>query len=104
MGRSWHAIGSYLANLAKWPDIVDRVKRSYSIGEAKTQLSRLVAEAERGDEVELRRGKTPVARLVASPMVGAPRRAPGALAGQIELADDFDVLPDDVARALGIVD
>jgi prevent-host-death family protein len=79
------------------------VKRSYSIGEAKTNLSRLVAEAERGEVVELRRGKVPVARLVPAPAPIA-RRQPGALAGQIDIADDFDSLPADVARALGIVD
>jgi antitoxin (DNA-binding transcriptional repressor) of toxin-antitoxin stability system len=80
------------------------MKRSYSIGEAKTNLSKLVAQAEAGEHVELRRGKTPVARLVPVPPPTAPRRAPGALAGQIKIGDDFDVLPDDVARALGLID
>jgi antitoxin (DNA-binding transcriptional repressor) of toxin-antitoxin stability system len=79
------------------------MKRSYSIGEAKTQLSKLVAEAERGEPVELRRGKVPVALLVPTPPAGA-RRKPGALADRIAFADDFDALPDDVARALGLVD
>jgi prevent-host-death family protein len=80
------------------------MKRSYSIGEAKTNLSKLVAEVERGELVELRRGKTPVARLVPAPPPSAHRRKPGALKGQIEYPDDFDSLPDDVARALGIID
>lgn len=31
-----------------------------SISEAKTQLSKLVARAEQGEEVTIRRGKTPV--------------------------------------------
>lgn len=64
-----------------------------SISEAKTQLSRLVARAERGEEVTIRRGDTPVARLVA---IGAPPvsldSAFGALRGQIVIADDFDEL------------
>jgi antitoxin (DNA-binding transcriptional repressor) of toxin-antitoxin stability system len=58
----------------------------FTIGEAKTHLSKLVALAERGEEVELRRGATPVARLV--PIVAAGKgRRPGALAGKIELAE-----------------
>lgn len=79
------------------------MKRSYSIGEAKTNLSKLVAEAESGEHVELRRGQTPVVTLV--PVRPATvHRQPGALAGQIEMAEDFDGWPEDVARALGILD
>jgi antitoxin (DNA-binding transcriptional repressor) of toxin-antitoxin stability system len=78
--------------------------RTFSIGEAKTNLSKLVALAEQGERVELRRGPKPVVRLVALPGSDAVRRKPGALKGRIELADDFDVWPEDVARALGIDD
>lgn len=92
-----------MAKLAKQAASLGQVKHSYSIGEAKTQLSRLVAEAERGEPVELRRGKTPVARLVPVPPADR-RRSPGALSGRIELASDFDALPEDVARALGVID
>ena len=77
---------------------------TFSIGEAKTNLSKLVALAERGESVELRRGRQPVARLVALPKPGAARRSPGALAGRIRLAEDFDAWPEDVARALGVED
>jgi antitoxin (DNA-binding transcriptional repressor) of toxin-antitoxin stability system len=76
---------------------------TFSIGEAKTQLSKLVAMAERGEEVELRRDQTPVARLVPVPR-SAARREPGAFAGRVTIAEDFDVLPEDVGRALGIED
>jgi antitoxin (DNA-binding transcriptional repressor) of toxin-antitoxin stability system len=79
------------------------VQHSFSIGEAKTQLSKLVALAERGEPVELRRGKTPVARLMPLPPARA-KREPGALQGRVFMADDFDVWPDDVARALGMLD
>ena len=78
--------------------------RAYTIGEAKTNLSKLVALAERGESVELRRGRQPVARLVPLPKPGAARREPGALAGRIRLAEDFDSWPADVARALGVED
>lgn len=78
--------------------------RSFSIGEAKTNLSKLVALAERGERVELRRGRQPVAQLVALPRPGAEQRKPGALAGRIKIAADFDALPADVERVLGIRD
>jgi prevent-host-death family protein len=63
-----------------------------SIHEAKTQFSRLVARAEAGEEIVVRRGATPVAKIVA---YHAPttRRRPGALKGQIEIAADFDETP-----------
>jgi antitoxin (DNA-binding transcriptional repressor) of toxin-antitoxin stability system len=81
-----------------------RVTRTFSIGEAKTNLSKLVALAEQGERVELRRGKQPVAQLVALPASGAVLRKPGALAGRIVMAEDFDAWPSDVAAALGIDD
>ncbi len=60
--------------------------RTFSIGEAKTNLSKLIALAEEGENVELRRGQEPVARLVPLPKSGTVRRKPGALAGRIRLA------------------
>ena len=64
-----------------------------SISEAKTQLSKLVARAERGEKVTIRRGNTPVVRLVAIDPPPASTRSPlGALSGQIWIADDFDEL------------
>lgn len=77
---------------------------SYTIGEAKTNLSKLIAEVERGEPVEIRRGKTPVAKLVPVAPAAKPLRKPGALKGKIKIADDFDTWPDDIARALGIID
>lgn len=93
-----------LANLAKHAGNLGWVKRSYSIGEAKTNLSKLIADVERGEPVEIRRGQVPVAQLVPVAPPKQVRRSPGALKGQIHIPDDFDDLPDDVARALGIVD
>ena len=77
---------------------------SFTIGEAKTNLSRLIALAEQGETVEVRRGKEPVVRLVALPRAGGVRRHPGALAGKIALAEDFGAWPEDVAAALGMGD
>jgi prevent-host-death family protein len=67
------------------------VSEAVSISEAKTQLSKLVARAERGEEVTIRRGDKPVAKLVAVDPAPASRRpAVGALHGQIWIADDVD--------------
>lgn len=77
---------------------------TFTIGEAKTNLSKLIALAEEGERVELRRGPRPVAQLVALPKSGETRREPGALAGRIKVAEDFDSWPEDVARALGVRD
>ncbi len=66
------------------------------IHEAKTQFSKLVARAEAGEEVVVRRGATPVAKIVAYHAPTAPR-VPGALKGRISIADDFDETPPDFA-------
>jgi prevent-host-death family protein len=65
-----------------------------SIHEAKTQFSRLVARAEAGEEIIVRRGPKPVAKIVAYRPPTAPRK-PGGLEGQIWIADDFDDTPPD---------
>jgi antitoxin (DNA-binding transcriptional repressor) of toxin-antitoxin stability system len=84
--------------------MVRLLTRTFSIGEAKTNLSKLVTLAEQGERVELRRGKQPVVQLVPLPAHGHARRKPGALAGQISMAEDFDTWPEDVARSLGAID
>jgi prevent-host-death family protein len=63
-----------------------------SIHDAKTHFSRLIARAEAGEEIIVRRGATPVAKIVAYHAPTTPR-APGALKGQIEIAADFDATP-----------
>lgn len=68
-----------------------------SIYEAKSHLSQLIAQVERtGEEVIIRRHNVPVARLVPYRPVVQPRQL-GGWEGQVEIADDFDLLPDDVA-------
>jgi prevent-host-death family protein len=63
-----------------------------SIHEAKTQFSRLVARAEAGEEIVVRRGAKPVAKIVAYHAPTTPRR-PGALKDRLVIADDFDETP-----------
>jgi prevent-host-death family protein len=71
-----------------------------TIHEAKTHLSKLLAQVEAGEEVVIARGKNAIARIVPiSPP--AKKRVPGWLAhtlppGKDPLADGFwDPLPDD---------
>ncbi len=67
--------------------------------EAKTRLSELVAEAERGGEVILTRHGVPVARLVAFQQA-APRRRFGAMKGRARTGNTFlDPLPDEELAA-----
>jgi len=66
--------------------------------EAKTQLSRLVDLAAGGEEVIIQRSGRPVARLVPVQRRRPVAEAFGALRGEIELADDFDELPAELAE------
>jgi prevent-host-death family protein len=73
--------------------VSDCMSEPVSISEAKTQLSKLIARAERGEEVTIRRGNKAVARLVAIDSPPSNARSPiGALEGQIWISDDFDEL------------
>jgi prevent-host-death family protein len=67
-----------------------------NIFEAKTQLSKLIAMAESGEEVVIARAGKPVARLTQF----KPEKRPivfGLMKGKIWVADDFDApLPDEV--------
>lgn len=63
-----------------------------NIHQAKTQFSRLVERAEKGEEIVIGRAGKPVARLVAyEPTV--ERRKPGVWKGKVRLAVDFDDTP-----------
>lgn len=66
------------------------VKDAVTITEAKAHLSALVARAERGEVIIVRRGKKAVAKIVAlEPTDRLRRPVVGALRGQIWIADDF---------------
>lgn len=67
-----------------------------NIYDAKTQLSRLIEEAEAGNDVIIARGGKPVARLTR--MVEPKRKLRfGVLKGKIKVAEDFDApLPSDI--------
>jgi antitoxin (DNA-binding transcriptional repressor) of toxin-antitoxin stability system len=56
---------------------------------------------QKGNEVILAKAGKPVAQLIAIRGPANPR-TPGSMAGQIWIAPDFDVLPDDMAEVFGI--
>jgi prevent-host-death family protein len=67
--------------------------------EAKTRLSQLVEQALHGGEVIITRRGKPVVRLApVRPTTGALSLM-GAWRGQVQMADDFDELPDDIAAS-----
>jgi prevent-host-death family protein len=72
-----------------------------TISQAKAQLSMLVERVQAGEQVIIGKAGKPVAIL--SPYLPATKeRTPGALRGKIQIADDFDQLPLDLAEAFGM--
>ena len=69
--------------------------------EAKTHLSRLLAQVEAGEEVVIARAGKPVARLVPYVQTKPPKRQPGMWAGQVWMSDDFDDNSDIIAMFEG---
>ncbi len=70
----------------------------YTVHEAKTNLSKLIERAERGEEVVIARGDKPVVKLTTVEEQRKPKRQPGMLKGVIpEFPDSFffDPLPED---------
>jgi len=66
----------------------------FSVHDAKTNLSKLIADALSGGEVVIARGSVPVVRIV--PIAPRGRRCFGALKGKIAIDARFDEpLPDD---------
>jgi prevent-host-death family protein len=62
--------------------------KTITIHKAKTQLSKLIEEACRGEEIVIARGSEPIVRLVP---IQTPKgdRKPGALKGKIHIGPDF---------------
>ncbi|MEX1142511.1 MAG: type II toxin-antitoxin system prevent-host-death family antitoxin [Thermoleophilaceae bacterium] len=75
-----------------------------NVGQAKTDLWKLLARAEAGEDVEIARGGVPVAKLVP---IGAPTgpgarylAARGALEGQIHIGDGFELSDEELDEIL----
>lgn len=72
----------------------DRIMTTVNVGQAKTELSRLIALVLAGEDVEIARDGVPVVRLVALERAKPGARflaAGGSLAGQIRIGDDFEL-------------
>jgi prevent-host-death family protein len=75
---------------------------SYTVHQAKTNLSKLIKEAESGKEVVITRSKKPVAKIVSIDRT-SKRPTPDMLKGQIWSAPDaFDPLTDEELKELGL--
>lgn len=65
--------------------------QSVNVHEAKTHLSRLLEQVQKGEEIVIAKAGLPIARLIAY-QPGAHRIAPlGAMAGEIWIGEDFDL-------------
>lgn len=80
-----------------WPTLakvasVDRMR--VNVGQAKTELSKLLARVEAGEEIEIARNGVPVARLVKVEREMSPGErwlsTWGALEGRIWVSEDFE--------------
>ena len=74
-----------------------------NISEAKAQLSALIEKVLAGQEVIIGKAGKPVAKLIRYERSDETRK-PGALRGKIKIAEDFDELPEDIAKAFGVID
>jgi prevent-host-death family protein len=70
-----------------------------NIHEARTQLSKLVDQAARGESVVIARAGKPLVRVSALDSPAEPKRL-GFLTGEIEVPDDFDTMGCDEIAAL----
>ncbi len=76
--------------------------RQVNVHEAKTHLSKLLADVERGHEIVLARDGKPVAMLVPFP-AKTNRITFGDFKGRIRVPDDFDApLPDELLEEWGL--
>lgn len=74
--------------------------KTVNIHQAKTHLSRLLAEVAEGEDVVIAKSGKPIVRLIPFKADEEPRR-PGTM--KIWIADDFDApLPPDMLREWGI--
>lgn len=70
-----------------------------TVHHAKTHLSKLIAAAERGEEVVIARGDKPAVRIVPFEPAAKPDRKPGRLKGVVAMDGRFfDPLPEDELR------
>lgn len=66
-----------------------------NINEAKTHLSRLIERVGGGEEIIIAKAGKPVAKIIPYDDDDSPRKS-GYWRGKVTIAEDFDVLPDDL--------
>ena len=75
-----------------------------NVGQAKTDMSKLLARVEAGEDIEIARNGVPVARLVRIERSRGPGQrfldARGSLAGQISISDDFELTDQEIDEML----
>ncbi len=75
-----------------------------NVGQAKTDLSKLLARVEAGEDIEIARDGAPVARLVRiDPSPGPGARflaARGSLAGQVSIGSDFEFTDEEINQII----
>lgn len=75
--------------------------KTVNMHEAKTQLSKLVEEASKGESFIIAKAGKPIVKVTAlSAPIGSQVRRLGFLAGQISVPDDFDQMGQDEIEGL----
>ena len=69
-----------------------------NIHEAKTHFSKLINRVITGEEIIIGKAGKPVAKVIPYVRSDEPRRG-GQWHGKVNIADDFDELPEDIAAA-----
>ena len=70
-----------------------------NISDAKSSLSALIAQVEKGHKIVIGKAGKPVAMLVPFRVDTTPRKLGVTWAGKVKIADDFDILPPELADA-----
>ena len=70
-----------------------------NISDAKSSLSYLIAQVEKGHRIIIGKAGKPVAMLVPYRVDTTPRKLGGTWSGKVKMADDFDILPPALADA-----
>lgn len=75
-----------------------------NVGQAKTDLSKLLARVEAGEDVEIARAGVPVAKLVPIERSSGPGArflaAAGSLQGQVRIGEDFELSEEELDEIL----
>jgi len=75
--------------------------RTFNVHDAKTNLSKLLARVEAGEEIVIARAGTPVARL--APIRRTSHRSIiGSLRGRVHIPDDFDEPDPEIEAMFGM--